>query len=79
VMTIAVRRLAIAAALVSACFALAGCSAGDVELNGKVFNAIGSLTGAGAGDQEVKLAARPGIVQPPNLQNLPPPGTEKAP
>lgn len=73
---IAARRLA---ALAAAAAALGACSAGDVELNGKVFNAIGSLTGNGGANQDVKLAARPGIVQPPNLQNLPPPGSEKAP
>lgn len=78
-MTPAVRRLTATAALALACLALAGCGAGDVELNGKVFSAIGALTGSNATDQEVKIAPRPGIVQPPSLQNLPPPGSEKAP
>jgi len=58
---------------------LAACSAGDVQLNGKVFEAVGSLTGSGGPNQEVKLAPRPGLVVPPNLQSLPQPGTEKAP
>lgn len=75
----AVRRGAALLALAAASALLAGCGAGDVELNGKVFNAIGSLTGASASDQEVKMAPRPGLVQPPNLQNLPAPGSEKAP
>ena len=77
--TSAVRRGAVLAALTTACVALAGCGGNDLELNGKVFNAIGSLTGSGGGSQEVKLDARPGLVQPPNLQNLPAPGSSKAP
>ena len=58
---------------------LAACSPGDVQLNGKLFDAIGGLTGANAPQGDVKLAARPGIVVPPNLQNLPQPGTESVP
>ena len=58
---------------------LAACSPGDVQLNGKLFDAIGGLTGASTPEGEVKLAARPGIVVPPNLQNLPQPGTESVP
>lgn len=68
--------LSIASALT---MALAACSAGDIQLNGKVFESIGALTGASAPDGEVKIAQRPGIVVPPNLQNLPAPGSEKVP
>jgi len=72
--------LRVAALAVSGLVALtlAACSPGDVALNGKVFDAVGSLNG-NTGDQEVKIAARPGLVVPPNLQNLPAPGSEKVP
>jgi hypothetical protein len=59
--------------------ALAACSAGDVQLNGKVFDAIGSLTGAGTPEGDVKIASRPGLVVPPSLQKLPEPGTQTVP
>lgn len=78
-LTSAVRRLVPLALSGAFAVALGGCSPGDVELNGKVFNALGSLTGAGGGNEDVKVAARPGIVVPPNLQSLPQPGAEKVP
>ena len=59
--------------------ALAACSPGDVQLNGKLFDALGAATGANAHPEEVKIAQRPGIVVPPNLQNLPKPGSESVP
>jgi hypothetical protein len=59
--------------------ALAGCSAGDVQLNGKVFDMLGAATGANAETKDVKLAARPGLVAPPTTQSLPEPGTNIVP
>jgi hypothetical protein len=63
------RAAAIAAVVVFA----GGCSMDDVELNGGVFNALG--VGANQPKAETpKLAARPGIVVPPDITRLPPPG-----
>jgi hypothetical protein len=67
----------IAAVLLS--LALAACSPGDVQLNGKLFDAIGSVTGASSEPKEVKLAERPGLITPPGLQNLPTPGSNAVP
>ena len=58
---------------------LAGCSAGDVQLNGKVFDALGAVTGSNATQGDVKVAPRAGLVVPPNLQNLPEPGSQAVP
>jgi len=65
-------------ALAALTLALGACSAGDVGLNGKVFDLIGSAAG-GSGSDEVKIAARPGIVVPPSLGNLPQPGANAVP
>ncbi len=73
-MTIAKLIPAMAAAL-----ALSACGAGDVQLNGKVFDAIGSLTGSGGANEDAKVAARPGLVVPPGLDKLPEPGAAAVP
>ncbi len=65
--------------VVCASLALAGCSAGDVQLNGKVFDLLGAATGANAETKDVKLAARPGLVAPPTTQSLPEPGSNVVP
>ena len=60
----------------SAAVILAACSPGDVQLEGKVFDALGvntSSTQRTAPD----LKPRSGIVIPPNLSSLPPPGSGK--
>jgi hypothetical protein len=64
-----------ATVLASAAFAasVAGCSAGDVELNGKVFDAMGMTAGKQSG-KDPKMAARAPIVLPPSLDKLPEPG-----
>lgn len=58
---------------------LAACSPGDVQLNGKVFDAIGGLVGAGGPNEQVKMAPRPGLVIPPSVDNLPQPGEQSVP
>jgi hypothetical protein len=56
---------------------LAGCGGIDgVQLNGKVFDAIGFNSTASTGDP--KMAARQPLVVPPGLDSLPPPGSGKA-
>ncbi|WP_045835250.1 hypothetical protein [Hyphomicrobium sp. 99] len=56
---------------------LAGCGGFDgVQLNGKVFDAMG-LNGDGAPKGDPKMAARQPLVVPPGLEALPPPGSGK--
>ena len=70
------KRLMAAGALV---VSLSACSAGDVQLNGKVFDALGGLVGSGGANEDAKLAARPGLVTPPGLDQLPVPGSAAVP
>jgi hypothetical protein len=63
-----IAKLAVVAGL--AAFA-AGCSADDVQLNGKVFDAVGMNTSSVK--TAPKLKERAGIVVPPNLSSLPEP------
>ncbi|MBU2580455.1 MAG: hypothetical protein KJ622_01880 [Alphaproteobacteria bacterium] len=65
-----VRRVAMAAAVVGLC--LGGCSAGDVELNGKLFELAG-LNNVGKKGQAPELDERTGLVVPPDLTKLPDP------
>lgn len=58
---------------------LAGCAPGDIAFEGKAFQALGSLVGAGEPEKETKLASRPGIVLPPALDKLPAPGEAAVP
>lgn len=52
---------------------LAGCAVDDVELNGKLFDAVGLNT---KGEKrEPKIAARAPLVMPPDAQRVPEPGT----
>ena len=54
---------------------LSGCSDG-LELNGKIFDALGVSSAAQAAKAtEPKLAARPGLVLPPDGSRLPQPGS----
>ncbi len=64
-------------AALSAAIVLAGCSAGDVELNGKLFELAG-LTGTGERSAP-KVAERAPLVVPPDLARLPEPGTANDP
>ena len=53
---------------------LGGCGGVDgVELNGKLFDAMGLNSGPG---EEPQLAARSPIVVPPNVERLPQPGQQ---
>lgn len=71
------RAIAAAASLVIA-LALAGCGADDVELNGKIFDALGvSSTALGERRVEPVVAQRGGLVVPPSTE-LPVPGSQTA-
>lgn len=78
-------RLSVRATLVMATIAaassLGGCSGGDgVELNGRIFDAMGISTSAlGANRSEPQLAPRAPLVMPPTTARLPDPNAVPAP
>lgn len=55
-------------------FGLGGCSADDVELNGKIFDAVGMSSATKTKAKEPKMVARAPLVVPPGLDRLPQPG-----
>jgi hypothetical protein len=55
------------------------CGVGGVELNGAVFDYLGVSEAAQSKSRETKVAERPGIVLPPQLDRLPEPGPASAP
>jgi hypothetical protein len=59
----------------AALLAVSGCGFDGVQLNGKIFDAVG-LNDTSA-PKEPKLAARQPLVVPPGLEALPPPGSGK--
>lgn len=53
-----------------------GCGGFDgVDLNGKVFDAVGIGTGSKTSSGEPKMAQRSGLVVPPSTESLPAPGS----
>jgi hypothetical protein len=68
------RGFGVAAAL-AASLAVAGCGTDDVELNGKIFDALGVSGSQKNRSDEPKVVARNGLVVPPNTGSLPPPGS----
>jgi hypothetical protein len=70
-------KTALLAALALALPGLAGCSMDDVQLNGKVFDAMGMNTTGSVKKGDPKMAAREPLVVPPGLDSLPPPGSGK--
>ncbi len=66
-------KMAMVAVAAGAVLALAGCGFDDVQLNGKIFDAVGLNTGSVK--KETKLAARAPLVVPPSAEALPAPGT----
>lgn len=56
---------------------LAGCSPGDVQFNGKLFDALG-VNGSSA-PKVPKMAERSGLVVPPSMEKLPEPGSGHTP
>jgi hypothetical protein len=63
------------AALAVAVSGLAGCSMDDVQLNGKIFDAMGMNTTGSVKSGDPKMAVREPLVVPPGLDALPPPGS----
>lgn len=68
---------AVRAALAAAIVALAGCSMDDVQLNGKIFDAVG-MNNTGSVKKEATLRERSPLVVPPGLDKLPEPGSAGA-
>lgn len=54
---------------------LCGCGMDDVQLNGKVFDAVGMNATSSVDRKTIDLKQRAGIVIPPDLSSLPPPGS----
>ena len=69
-------RSTVTAVLASLCAGLlaAGCGADDIELNGKIFDALG-VSGQQKKADDAKLAPRQGLVVPPDTASLPEPGS----
>lgn len=61
------------AAVVLCAVALSGCSADDIEFNGKLFDVVG-LNNSKTKSSEPKMAARAPLVMPPNPERVPEPG-----
>lgn len=55
---------------------LSGCGADDVELNGKIFDAMGVSAKSSTKGKEPKMVARAPLVVPPGLDRLPEPGSQ---
>ena len=69
-------RRAIAAASLVVALALGGCGGDDVELNGKIFDAMGVSGNSPKSGKEPKMVARAPLVVPPGLDRLPEPGAQ---
>ncbi|MDQ8698022.1 hypothetical protein [Hyphomicrobium sp. LHD-15] len=63
----------VAVAVIPFALAIAGCSADDVQLNGKIFDAVG-LNSIGQKSAEPKMVERAPLVMPPSLDRVPEPG-----
>jgi hypothetical protein len=56
-----------------AALSVSACAPGDVELNGKIFDAVGIGTGSVGQRKAPQLAERAPLVLPPSLERLPQP------
>lgn len=66
-------RLAWLTLIVAGALTLGACAPGDVELNGKLFDAMGMGTGSVSQRGTPKVAERAPLILPPSLERLPPP------
>ncbi len=53
---------------------LAGCADG-IEVNSKLLDTVGSVSGLGAAKKDTRMVERPGLVVPPPMAALPQPGS----
>lgn len=70
-------KTAVRVAVVSAAVLLSGCGMDDIQLNGKIFDAVG-LNSTGSVKKEPTIAARAPLVVPPSTEQLPQPGSGAA-
>jgi hypothetical protein len=70
------RSIVIAGCVAALSSVVAGCGVDDVQLNGKLFDAIGMNTSSVK--KAPKMASRPSLLVPPDMARLPDPGTGKA-
>lgn len=71
------RKLGCCIVLVAGALALGGCSPGEVELQGKIFDVMG--VNSNGPKETPKVARRSGLVTPPSLERLPEPGSAQGP
>ena len=71
------QRRAICAAVASVLAGLGGCANDGIELNGKIFDALGVSTSSLAPRKETKMERRSPIVLPPDGKRLPEPGSAR--
>lgn len=64
---------AVLATALAAALLLGGCAPGDIQLNGKIFDAVG--LNSSSKPKEAQVAERAPLVVPPGLERLPPPGS----
>ncbi len=69
-----VRKVFMSAAFCFATVSVAGCGVGDVQFEGKIFDAVG--LNQKASRETPKLAERQPLVLPPSAERLPQPGAE---
>ncbi|MFM9848584.1 MAG: hypothetical protein ACKVP3_15650 [Hyphomicrobiaceae bacterium] len=69
------QRRAIGAAVITALAGLGGCANEGIELNGKIFDALGVSTSSIAPRKEPRMEQRSPIVLPPDGKRLPEPGS----
>lgn len=68
------RKAVALSAIIAAALLSSACSPGDVELNGKLFDAVGASGVLGKQAGTAKMVERQGLVVPPSLDRLPAPG-----
>lgn len=66
------------AALLACALLAGGCSAGDVELNGSLFDKLGVGSNSQTASRNPQVAERQALVIPPDLERLPQPGSGAA-
>ncbi len=77
-MTRPIRALLGAALTLALAASVSGCGADEVELNGKIFDAMGVSPSTQTKSKEPKMVARAPLVVPPGLERLPEPGKQAA-
>ncbi|MEQ1670218.1 MAG: hypothetical protein ABL893_05120 [Hyphomicrobium sp.] len=70
-------KMTVHAAALGAALVLSGCGLDDIQLNGKIFDAVG-MNNTGSVKKEAKMAERSPLVVPPGLDRLPEPGSAGA-